>query len=401
MRGRLGTSPLQTRRLLFVAWTLVLACCTQSLGGEDPDSRYRAVILGLAAAAPPRADPTGADGSGVLQQCKKLARKLVREGGLEPGCLRRTLHAGIESIDAEPRALQVYRELFEDSDGEDLEGLLLTVPVSLAYHRQRADALRGGALVATGASGDRSTLLGCGRALTILMHRLLSGESVSRATVLEEVAQGCRSTEVTEAVMRSRTSAPVESIASDPRTALAAVLRAWYRSTSYEDALARLPEDAPPSLRYLTGGLAGATYGVQGIPRGRWPSPTELAELDGLAGQLLDLARDGFLLSVPPRGQWQAFADQAPAGSPAGAGPSQGSDMSSSRNTSRRMLPKDPLPPLAPLKPLSAPLEMSLSPAGSRTAAEGRLLRRVPTVRRRAGRTAADILLFGEQPEER
>ncbi|MFW5858075.1 MAG: hypothetical protein ACOCX4_09370 [Planctomycetota bacterium] len=196
-----------------------------------------------------------------------------------------------------------------------LGGLLLAAPVAMAYVQRPEEALRAAAALAAWGRTDATEHRGAGRALAAVFLARLRDPERDRKSILAEARRVCGSGAVEEAILLVRSARGVDRASSHPADVVTLVLRAWYGSTSYADALARLGPGADAVRRGLVGALAGLEYGEAGIPADRWPDPHLIGRVDRLLSGLHELARDNILLPVTRSDLVLAATDRSATGS--------------------------------------------------------------------------------------
>jgi hypothetical protein len=270
--------------------------CGTCAGSELPNHRMRGAFFGMFAAAPEVSldqDPQGM--RTLAEHALQTADSLVREGGFDPEVVSQ-----IELADrGKNRTDHAFQRLILPSGANTmLCGLVDAIPLALAYVCRPGHGMRAAGVAAALDHGGMTEWRGAGRAYCAALLCCLRKGNLSRRTILHEAAQAAACQEIQDAVRRVRTVRNVDGISLRPADVITHILRAWYDSRSYEDALQRLGPDASPARRMLVGALVGAEGGSVAIPRDRWDSLRANECLEPAFERLLDLARDGVLLPV-------------------------------------------------------------------------------------------------------
>ncbi|MBN1256770.1 MAG: hypothetical protein JXA52_03600 [Planctomycetes bacterium] len=254
-----------------------------------------------------------------------VAHLLINEGGFDYAQVIKLTGPGLDaSLNNPPAVLQAYKEILGESPAGGVRGLLRVVPVCLAYAQRPEEALAASALAAAVDKPVDTELRAAGRAFCIVLQGCLAGEEDGRKAIIKRAIDRCGAESVRDALRIVLTDSPLDEASTKVTDALALVLRNWYDSTSYQDAMRRLGTHAPPSRKALLGSLAGASYSVRGTNYNGWPEVTLAGELDTLAKQLFDLARDNVLLPVDEEeairlaasGREQPYQDKIPSPEP-------------------------------------------------------------------------------------
>ncbi|MFH0911017.1 MAG: ADP-ribosylglycohydrolase family protein [Planctomycetota bacterium] len=231
-----------------------------------------------------------------------LARSLVREGGLDPIEARKILGvAPAETGEKESALLDACEDILgfvRNGAGNGFGGLDRVVPVAMAYRKAPEEGLRAAAVAASLERPGDVEMRAAGRALASVIMDALAEEPLPRREILRRASKAAGAQAVADEIDRVHGDDPFDAASVQPAVVLGSVLRAWYDSTSFDDALVRIGRNTGRVRGILVGALAGCTYGGHAIPReGRAGSRT-FSGIDHLAANLMDLAEDGVLLAV-------------------------------------------------------------------------------------------------------
>jgi len=284
--------------LAFIASLVNVGIAGEGDGFVSND-RYRGTYFGMLCS---NVDVAGSELKGGNQlpisvaEAVALSESIVYEGGydyLAAGKQKRSYEHEGKTI-SEALRLQHYRR------SSVLAGFLSCVPIAMAYVKRSDQGLRAGALAVARGKPGNSEWRGSGRAfVAILSGCLHRSKELTRPMIINRVAAMLDSRQVSAAVLGARKARASSRSSRRPHDVLCDVLRCWYHSKSYEDALSRLDPEAGPLRRAMVGALAGAEYGASRIPRFRWIVLRERVRYEGVFVRLDDLAREGALISVP------------------------------------------------------------------------------------------------------